>query len=379
MPSIRSSSQPRVLSALLERRVVLRTGEPFDRRSHREPGRHQTVGRRRAGHQRVEPLRPVASEADTIGPDHLDGMLEVVDRPLDRAPLRVDRDRVQHQAEDAVTVGQRTQLLVGEVARGLVDGAAAGMRDADAAGVGLQALVEEPRRGVREVEDHAQLREARQQPPPEPGEAAVVGGAVRERVAPVPGQPGHPQAELPEEVGCRDLVPERLDPLEGEHQPDPLAALDRVEVRLRPHREDALGVLAHRVLESGHLAERLAQAPLGLELELDEDRADLQADVAGLEQRQPRLCEDVRLAEPVLAVCELQQQVGVSIGEQALDYPLNDDRRRVHQHVRRHESRHRRGDQRRCRGTASRRRAARSPRPSARSRRGVRAPPRSER
>ena len=103
--------------APLERRVVLRPRRALDRRSHREPGRHQTVGRRRAGHQLVEPLRPVAPEADTIRPDDLDGVLEVIDRPLDRAPLRVDRDRVQHQAEDPVTAGQRTQLLVGEVAR----------------------------------------------------------------------------------------------------------------------------------------------------------------------------------------------------------------------------------------------------------------------
>ena len=210
---------------------------------------------------------------------------------------------------------------------------------------------------------------------PSPREAAVVGSAVRERVAPVPGQPGHPQAELPEEVGCRDLVAERLDALEGEHQPDPLAALDRVEIRLRPHRQDALGVLAHGVVESGHLAERLAQAPLRLELELDEDRADLKADAAGLEQRQPRLREHVRLAEPVLAVRELQQQVGVSVGEQPADYPFSDDRRRVHADVLRHQSRDGRGDRGgaapRRRGDAARDRrgGARAIRPGGRVRR----------
>ncbi len=169
---------------------------------------------------------------------------------------------------------------------------------------------------MREIEDHAEFLEARQQPPPEAGEPAVVGGAVRERVAPVPGEPGHPQPELPEEVGRRNLVSERLDSLEGEHQADPLASLDHVEIRLRPHQQHALGVLAHGVVEGGDLTERLAQRPLGLELEVDVDGADLQADTAGFEQRQPCLREHVRLAEPVLAVGELQQQVGMGVGEQ---------------------------------------------------------------
>ena len=80
----------------------------------------------------------------------------------------------------------------------------------------------------------AELGEAREQErSAEPREPALVGGAVGERVAPVPGQSGHPQPELPEEIGGRDLVAERLDALQREHQPDPLAALDRVEVGAR--------------------------------------------------------------------------------------------------------------------------------------------------
>ena len=80
----------------------------------------------------------------------------------------IDRERVQHQPEDAVARRERAQLLVGEIARRLVDGAAARVRDADPALVRREALVEEPRRRVREVEDHAQLCEAREQRPAEP-------------------------------------------------------------------------------------------------------------------------------------------------------------------------------------------------------------------
>jgi hypothetical protein len=116
----------------------------------------------------VQPLDPVAAQADALGAEHRDGMVEVVDDAVDRRPLGVDRQGMQHQAEDAVALRERTQLLVREVARGLVDGAAARVRDADAALVALEALVEEPRRGVREVEDHAQLGEAAEQRPAKP-------------------------------------------------------------------------------------------------------------------------------------------------------------------------------------------------------------------
>ena len=67
----------------------------------------------------------------------------MVDHAADRRLDRVDRERVEHQPEDAVAGGERAQLLVGEVARRLVDGAAAGVRDADPALVRVEALVED--------------------------------------------------------------------------------------------------------------------------------------------------------------------------------------------------------------------------------------------
>ena len=212
----------------------------------------------------------------------------MVDRPFDRGPLRVDGDRVQHQAEDAVAVGEGAQLCVREVARMVVDGAAARVRDADAALVRCEALVEELRRCVRQIEHDPRSastgsseRPSRESPPSSAAPSA--NGFRRFHVSPAIRRP-----ELPEEVGAPELVAERLDALEREHQADSLAALDEVEVGSRPHRHDPIRVLAHGAMERGRLAERRAERSLGLPLELDEDRADLKADAAGFEERQPR-------------------------------------------------------------------------------------------
>ena len=164
-----------------------------------------------------------------------------------------------------------------------------------------------------EVEDHPEPDELVDERPAQPRQAAVLGSAVGERVAAVPGQPRHAHPELPERLGRPRLVAELLDAFEREHQPDPLAALDRVEVGCRPDLHNPLGALADGTEQAGRLAERLAERALGLPLELDEDRADLQPDAAGLEQRQPRPGERARLAEAQLAVAELEQQVEVGV------------------------------------------------------------------
>ena len=143
------------------------------------------------------------------------------------------------------------------------------------------------RRRVREVEDHPELDELVDECAPEPREAAVLGGAVGEGIAAVPRQPRHPHAELPERLGRPDLVAELLDTFERQHQPESLAPLDGVEVGGRSDLQHPVGVLAHGAEKARRLAERLAQRSLGLALELDEDRAHLEPDAAGLEQRQP--------------------------------------------------------------------------------------------
>ena len=181
----------------------------------------------------------------------------MVDHPLDRPPLRVDRDRVQHQSEDPVAVGECPKLLIGDVARVVVDAEAACVRDAHPPLVRVEALVVELRRRVRQVEHDLALREHGQQRAAEPREPALIRGAVGVRVPPVPRQPRHAQAQLPEDVGTPELVAERLDALEREHQADPLAALDEIEVGSSPHRHDSIRIFAHGAMERGGLAERI--------------------------------------------------------------------------------------------------------------------------
>ena len=183
----------------------------------------------------------------------------------------------------------------------------------------------------------------------------------------------------PEEVCRRDLVPERLGSFESEHQPDPLAALDRVEIAfVRTARtRSAFSRTAWWSAVTWRSASR--RLPLRLELQLDEDRTDLKPDAAGFEQRQPRLREHVRLAEPVLAVARAPSHIGVGVREQPADYPCSDDRGRVHADVLRHQSRDGRGDRGGPASLASRGTVARSARPSAPIRPGGRGPRRSER
>jgi hypothetical protein len=134
---------------------------------------------------------------------------------------------------------------------------------------------------VREVEHDAELGEALEQGAAETRQAAFLCGAVCERVTPVPRQPRDPQAELPEEVGRPDLVPERLDALEREDDLDPFV----VEVVARAHDRNPVGVLSRRPVERCHLPQRLPERSFRLPVKVDEDRADLEPDVSCFEQR----------------------------------------------------------------------------------------------
>ena len=215
-----------------ERGVVLRPLQPFDPGARLEAGRHQPVGG--LGHRRhdlAQPRREVAAEAHAIDPDHADRVLEMIDDASQRSLLVADRERVQHQAEQPSGCGEGAQLVVGQVARVVVDRPARRVgADHRSTGGARDDLVERRRRGVGEVEDHPEPDELVDERPAEPREPAVLGGAVGERVAAVPRQPRHAHAELPERLGRPRLVAELLDAFEREHQPDPLAALDRVEV-----------------------------------------------------------------------------------------------------------------------------------------------------
>ena len=110
---------------------------------------------------------------------------------------------------------------------------------------------------------------------------------VGERVATIPRQSRHAHPELPERLGRPQLVAELLHALERQQQPDPLPGGDRLDVPGGSNLGRAVRVLAHGAQQAGRLAEGLAQGAFGLSLELDEDRADLEADTAGFEQRRP--------------------------------------------------------------------------------------------
>ena len=171
-------------------------------------------------------------------PDHRRRVLEVVDHPVDRPPLRPDRDRVEHQPEEACRrlrareAGRRRGSAACRRRRGSRRASRApGAPRADP----LEHLGEDAARGVGEVEDHAERDEPVDELAPEPREAAaLLGGAVRERVPAVPREPGHPHAKRVEDVRGPGLDAEALDALEREHETDPLAGLDEVEVRRRP-------------------------------------------------------------------------------------------------------------------------------------------------
>ena len=129
-----------------------------------------------------------------------------------------------------------------------------------------------------------------------------------------------------EDVGRPRLDAEALDALEREEKTDPLARLDGVEVGGRRHLRHALGVLRDRAVEGRDHRERLAERPLGLHDEVDVDGAHLQPDAALLEEREPRRREHVGLAEPALAVRELQQQVDVGVRDHGATIDARVDR-----------------------------------------------------
>ena len=192
-------------------------------------------------------------------------MLEMVDHPIDGALLWVDRERVQHEAEETARGGERAELVVVEVPRRVVHGAAAAVRAEDRRARGaLEELRVDARRRVREVEDDPELDEPVDELAAEPREAAaVLRGPVGKRVPPVPRQAGHPDAERVEDVRRPDLDPEALDALERQHEADPLAGLDAVEIRRGLDLDDPVAVLAHRPVERRDERERLAQRPSG--------------------------------------------------------------------------------------------------------------------
>ncbi len=175
-------------------------------------------------------------------------------------------------------------------------------------------------RRMREVQDHALLDQPVDEPGAELRQPTGLCDPVSKRVATVPRQRRHPDAELPEDVRRPHFVAELLDALQGQDEADLLASLDWFEIVHRAHGDDAIRRLTCRSHERRRLPECLPESSLRLPVQGDEDRAHLEADAAGGKERKPGLREDIRLTEPMLAVGEFEQEIGMSVGEHRADH-----------------------------------------------------------
>ena len=173
---------------------------------------------------------------------------------------------------------------------------------------------------VRKVEDDVELAE------PAHKRSAPVGQALRRRVDPsgelvrvVPGQARRAHAAFVPLVERAGIALERLDALHGEHQPQARV----VELGAREDVADLFGVLLDDAPELGDLGEcaltRVAAAGA-----FAVEGADLDADAACSEPRQPVAREDARLAATkdelvrrLLALVdeELHHHVGVRVDD----------------------------------------------------------------
>ena len=248
----------------------------------------------------------------------------MVNRPFDRRPLRVDGDRMQHQAEYAVAVGQGAQLLVREIAWVVVDRAAARVSNADRPLICREALVEEPRGCMRQIEHNLALREYREE------RAAEARGALRQR------------RRRRTDCACSTSARPSADPAPRRGR-SPRA---RNRTARRPRVRASVPPAHHSRPGRGRLESARPRHARRSRAQRDGTRSPVQAPheafpraagkaarrsgrSAGRRRRprsqgQPRSREHVRLAESVLTVRELHEQVVVGIGDHGAYYPLSD-------------------------------------------------------
>ncbi len=214
------------------------------------------------------------------------------------------------------------ELPVREVPRMVDDGAAAGVRDREG-DVRCQDVAPRLLGCVRQIEHDAELAEATDE------RLSPVGQPLRRRLDPtrelvreVPRQARHAHAApVPVLEGLGGAF-ERLQALHREHETQARV----VEVGARADLADALGVLGDRASELGLLGEGEV-ARLGARRGRRIERADLDADAARLELRQPVPLEQALRAvaedghdgfRPAVAHDELEQQVAVGIDDHAI-------------------------------------------------------------
>ena len=229
-----------------------------------------------------------------LDPHHRDGVVDVVEPAGERRRLRVDDERHRHHPEHAPAPREPLELPVREVPRMVDDGAAAGVRDREG-DVRCQDVAPRLLGCVRQIEHDAELAEATDE------RLSPVGQPLRRRLDPtrelvrvVPRQARHAHAAPVPVLERLGGAFERLQTLHREHEPQARV----VEVGAGADLADALGVLGDCPSELGLLGQGEV-ARLGARRGRRIERADLDADAARLELRQP-----VPLEQPLRAVAE---------------------------------------------------------------------------
>ena len=256
----------------------------------------------RRGEQRVRRRHPVerAHElAREVGAEP-----DVLDRPSARRHGRCGRRRGRAWARFASTASgcsmipmtpplsrKRAQRVVGEVARVVVDRAARGVADDDRRvrhaleDVPVRLLQAWARSRIMPSSTHrsTSCRPSSLRPPAPVSAAPSANGFRRFHVSDIIRTPS---SHI--DLGDPRVVAERLGALEREHQPDALAALHGGRGRRAAGPRRRVSAFSRTARwKAAICAEPLAQAALRQERKIDEHRADLQRDAAGLEVREP--------------------------------------------------------------------------------------------
>ena len=104
-----------IAQRLEESGILLRAAQALDR--------HPRLVGDAIGAGRLDLAGEVAAQADVLDADRLHEVIDMVDQVRERALALVHHERQRHQPDDAVALGQRSQLVVAEVARVVVNGA----------------------------------------------------------------------------------------------------------------------------------------------------------------------------------------------------------------------------------------------------------------
>ena len=241
----------------------------------------------------------------------------MVDDAVDRPGLVPDRERVEHQPEQPACVGERSQLVVGEVARVVVERPAGGVRADHGRAV-------DPRRAPRR---RSRARRARGRGSRRAGRARPRARG-RARRGHRPRRPrrrrGSAGSTSARPCACRAPRTSRRARSRSRTAPPPRARASARSGRpARPRRgRPRFGPgRAGRVTRARRGARHVAwpsasrSDPSGWRSSSTKAGHTWRRDASRLEQRQPGAGERLALAEVELAVAELEEQIEVGVGD----------------------------------------------------------------